>query len=64
MFTTNFQSAVAVAKNMMPVVGTLTNDPAFLEELRKEVDGKVRACLLLQCGTESVYFDARTHVLP
>ncbi len=45
MFTTNFQSAVAVAKNMMPVVGTLTNDPAFLEELRKEVDGKVRPLL-------------------
>lgn len=54
MFTTNFQSAVAVAKNMMPVVGTLTNDPAFLEELRKEVDGKVRPPPnLLLCDSES-----------
>ncbi|CAM9321677.1 unnamed protein product [Scytosiphon promiscuus] len=40
MFTTNFQSAVAIAKQMMPVVATLTNHPEFLQELRKEVDGK------------------------
>ncbi|CAM9321604.1 unnamed protein product, partial [Scytosiphon promiscuus] len=40
MFTTNFQSAVAMAKQMMPVVATLTNHPEFLQELRKEVDGK------------------------
>ncbi|CAM9605170.1 unnamed protein product, partial [Hapterophycus canaliculatus] len=42
MFTTNFQSAVAMAKQMMPVVATLTNNPEFLEELRKEIDGKAR----------------------
>ncbi|CAN0127699.1 unnamed protein product [Pylaiella littoralis] len=40
MFTTNFQSAVAMAKQMRPIVATLTNNPAFLEELRKELDGQ------------------------
>lgn len=41
MFTTNFQSSGAIAKGMMPVVATLTNNPDFLEKLREEVDGKV-----------------------
>lgn len=41
MFTTNFQSAVPIALTMQPVVATLTANPSFLEELRKEVDGKV-----------------------
>ena len=41
MFSTNFQSAVAVAKNMMPVIAALTLDPDFLEDLRNEIDGKV-----------------------
>ncbi|CAM9368477.1 unnamed protein product [Ectocarpus sp. 12 AP-2014] len=40
MFTTNFQSAGAIAKGMMPVVATLTNNTEFLEKLRKEVDGE------------------------
>ncbi|CAM9251030.1 unnamed protein product [Ectocarpus fasciculatus] len=40
MFITNFQAAAGMAKIMMLVVATLTNNPDFLEKLRKEVDGK------------------------
>ena len=41
MFTSNFQSSVPIAITMMPVVATLTDNPQFLEDLRKEIDGKV-----------------------
>lgn len=41
MFNTGFQSSAAIAKNMEYAVGTLTANPDFLAELRKEVDGKV-----------------------
>eukprot|EP00752_Nemacystus_decipiens_P012023 g10658.t1 len=40
MFTSNFQSSVPIAITMMPVVATLTANPEFLEDLRKEIDGK------------------------
>lgn len=42
MFNTGFQSSSAIAKNMEYCIGTLTANPDFLEELRKELDGKVR----------------------
>ena len=41
MFNTGFQSSSAIAKNMEYCVGSLTANPDFLEELRKELDGKV-----------------------
>lgn len=41
MFNTGFQSSSAIAKNMEYCIGTLTANPDFLEELRKELDGKV-----------------------
>lgn len=41
MFNTGFQSSAAIAKNMEYCVGSLTANPDFLEELRKELDGKV-----------------------
>ncbi|CAM9908226.1 unnamed protein product, partial [Hapterophycus canaliculatus] len=40
MFNTGFQSSSALAKNMEYCVGSLTANPDFLEELKKEVDGK------------------------
>ncbi|CAM9960343.1 unnamed protein product [Scytosiphon promiscuus] len=40
MFNTGFQSSSAIAKNMEYCVGSLTANPDFLEELRKEVDGQ------------------------
>eukprot|EP00903_Cladosiphon_okamuranus_P007709 g7471.t1 len=40
MFTSNFQASVPIAITMMPVVATLTANPEFLEDLRKELDGK------------------------
>ena len=40
-FTSNFQSSVPISITMMPVVATLTDNPEFLEDLRKEIDGKV-----------------------
>eukprot|EP00752_Nemacystus_decipiens_P008261 g7387.t1 len=40
MFNTGFQSSSAIAKNMEYCVGSLTANPDFLEELRKELDGK------------------------
>jgi len=41
MFNTGFQSSSAIAKNMEYCIGSLTANPDFLEELRKELDGKV-----------------------
>lgn len=41
MFNTGFQSSAASAKQMEYCVGSLTANPDFLEELRKELDGKV-----------------------
>lgn len=41
MFNTGFQSSSALAKQMEYCVGGLTSTPDFLEELRKELDGKV-----------------------
>lgn len=42
MFNTGFQSSSAIAKNMEYAVGSLSVNRDFLEELRQEVDGKVR----------------------
>lgn len=41
MFTSGFQSSVAMAKNMEYAVGALDANRDFLKDLQKEVDGKV-----------------------
>lgn len=38
-------------QQMKAIIATLTNNPEFLEELRKELDGKVCSSVLL-CKTE------------
>ena len=41
MFNTGFQSSVPIAKSMEYAVGALTANRDFLQELQKELDGKV-----------------------
>ena len=41
MFNTGFQSSVPIAKSMEYAVGALTANRDFLQDLQKELDGKV-----------------------
>ena len=41
MFNTGFQSSVPIAKSMECAVGALTANRDFLQDLQRELDGKV-----------------------